>query len=235
MKGNKLDNIPSEPSMASFLAFSVHDMKNSVSILIDGLEKTLASVDSVSFPAYDGLVQMNHEAKRINNNLVQLLTLYKLGQQIYPFDPQSVSLNDLLQTIAAQNIELLKSRGIKLEIHVETDLYWHLDEDLVSGVVGNALNNAIRYTQDCIYLIAKENKGVLELRLEDNGEGYPDSVLQENIDNMRSVDFQNGNTGLGFYFSAIVARLHKNHDRLGEIKLENGGHLGGACFMLHLP
>ena len=199
--------VPSSLSMGSFLASSVHDMKNSVSMLIGGLEKTLAMADSENLTTYAELVQMNHEAKRINSNLIQLLTLYKLGQKIYPFDPQSIGVEDFLNSLAGQNGELLKSHGIALEIHADPALYWYFDEDLISGVIGNALNNAMRYTRDCIRLIAKENKGMLELRIEDNGSGYPAFMLQESVDNMRGVDFQGGSTGLGLYFSSAVARL----------------------------
>ena len=120
MKEDNIDDVSSDaaPDMANFLASSVHDMKNSVSILIGGLEKTLASVDAASFPSYDGLVQMNHEAKRMNDKLVQLLALYKLGQNLYPFDPQFLSLQEYMQTIAAQNNDALKFQGIKLDIQI---------------------------------------------------------------------------------------------------------------------
>lgn len=234
--GKKIvDAIPSPLSMASFLASSVHDMKNSVSMLIGGLEKTLASADTEDLAAYSELMQMNHEAKRINSNLIQLLTLYKLDQQIYPFDPQSICLDDFMLTMMAQNKALLNSHGIALEVHADPGLYWYFDEDLIGGVVGNALNNAMRYTRDRINLIAKESNGMLELRVEDNGSGYPAVMLQESVDIKRGVDFQGGSTGLGLYFSAVVARLHHNHGQLGEVMLENGGSLTGGCFVLHLP
>ncbi len=87
MKENSTDSIHSVRNMTNFLVSSVHDMKNSVSMLICGLEKALASVEATKLSTHAELMQMNHEAKRINNNLIQLLTLYKLGQKIYPFDP----------------------------------------------------------------------------------------------------------------------------------------------------
>ena len=235
MNNKNVNAKPSSLSVGSFLASSVHDMKNSVSMLIGGLDKTLAAADSENLAAYSELVQMNHEIKRINSNLIQLLTLYKLGEEIYPFDPQSVCVEDFLHSLSAQNSELLKSHDITLEIHAESDLHWYFDEDLISGVVSNALNNAMRYTSGCIRLIANNNEGMLELRIEDNGSGYPASMLQESIDNMRGVDFQGGSTGLGLYFSAMVARLHHNHGRWGDVMLENGGSLEGGCFVLHLP
>ena len=229
------NSTPSVPGMETFLASSVHDMKNSVSMLINGLQKTLALADPVSFPAYADLVQMSYEAKRINNNLIQLLTLYKLGEHIYPFDPQSIALDDFLHVMKEQYQGVLRSQEVQLEIHAEPDLYWHFDEDLVAGVIGNALNNAVHYTKDRVHLIAREYNGGLELRIEDNGRGFPAAMLQEGIDSMRSVDFKEGSTGLGLYFSAVVARMHHNHGRSGEIVLENGGPLSGGCFVLRLP
>ena len=237
MEKNNIDDAISDaaPDMAHFLASSVHDMKNSVSMLIGGLEKTLATVDAASFPSYDGLVQMNLEAKRINDKLVQLLALYKVGQNLYPFNPQFLSLHEYMQTIAAQNCDILKFQGIQLDIQVDRNLHWYFDEDMINGVVGNALNNATRYATTCINFSAKEVNGVLEIRIEDDGDGYPNEMLQTHIDNIRSIDFQAGSTGLGIYFSSIVARLHRNHGRYGGVKLENNGLLGGSCFILYLP
>ena len=234
MKVAKSD-IPPIPDIEIFLASSVHDMKNSVAILISRLEKILISADKNNFPEYDGFVQMNHEAKRINDKLMQLLTLYKMGQKVYPFDPQYVSIDEFFQTIASQNMDLLASQGIKLEIQTDPKLSGYFDEVLIYGVIANALNNASRHTLSHIYLSAKKNNGVLELCVEDNGKGFPEAILQESVDAIRNVDFQSGNTGLGLYFSALVARLHRKHGCSGEIKLENGGHLGGGCFTLSLP
>lgn len=228
------DELP-QVDITTFLASSAHDMKNSVSLLIRGLEQILATTDAQTFPGRQDLAQMTYEAKRINSNLIQLLTLYKVGQQIYPFDPQSVSIADFLHNVAAQNGELLRSQGVALECECPPDLYWELDEDLITGVIGNAFTNAIHYTRDRVRLTAAEVDGKLELRIEDNGQGYPPRMLRESIDSMRGVDFQGGSTGLGLYFSATAARLHRHGGRGGEVKLENGGPLGGGCFILRLP
>jgi K+-sensing histidine kinase KdpD len=234
MKDNST-SIPSTHNMANFLASSVHDMKNSMNMLICGLDKALASVEATQLSTHAELVQMNHEAKRINNNLIQLLTLYKLGHNIYPFEPQSIYVNDFLCGIVAQYTKLLKFHGINLEVRVSPKLYWYFDEDLISGVIGNALNNAMRFTRDHIHITAIENNGMLELRVEDNGSGYPAQVLQKDGDHMHSVNFQECSTGLGFTFSAMVARMHRNQGSIGELKLENGNSLTGACFVLRLP
>lgn len=225
----------SNDSIDNFLASSVHDMKNSVTLLLSGLEKTLGSPEAAKLSTYSELMQANHEAKRIHNQLVQLLSVYKLGQKIYPFDPQYICLADFLSALNDQYAGLLRMNGIALEIDADPDLYWYFDEDLVSGVIGNAINNAMRYTRDRIVIGAEEFNKKLILRIEDNGDGYPSQFIRQQNSVVQSVNFHEGNTGLGFYFSTLVARMHQNHGCVGIFELKNGGSLGGACFILQLP
>jgi signal transduction histidine kinase len=222
-------------SIDNFLASSVHDMKNSVTLLLSGLEKTLGSPGAAKLSTYSELIQANHEAKRIHNQLVQLLAAYKLDHKIYPFDPQYICLADFLSALNDQYAGLLKMHDIALEIDADPDLYWYFDEDLVSGVIGNAINNAMRYTRDRIVIGAEELDKKLILRIEDNGAGYPSQFIRQQGNFVQGVNFHEGNTGLGFYFSMLVARMHRNHDRVGIFELKNGGSLGGACFILQLP
>ena len=230
-----MDTLEKQIGMESFLASSVHDMKNSISMLIGGLEKTLSQVDPNAFPAYADMAHMIYETKRINSNLVQLLTLYKAGNDLYPFDPQTQCVGDFMRVIEEQNLPLLRSHKILSEFSVGDELYWEFDEDLVNGVIGNALNNAIHYTHDRIRLVAKETDGFLELRVEDNGKGYPQQLLDAGVEVMRGINFLTGSTGLGLHFSVVAAKMHRNQGRSGEIRLENGGAWGGGCFVLRLP
>jgi two-component system sensor histidine kinase SenX3 len=129
----------SQPDTAMFLASSVHDMKNSISILIGGLEQVFPE----SFPAYQDVAHMVYDSKRINSNLIQFLTLYKVGQHIYPFDPLPQSISEFATIIYSQQETLLKSKGITLEMDYDEALYWQFDEALVGSVISHALNNAM--------------------------------------------------------------------------------------------
>ena len=236
------DNSQSSPttpipidSMGNFLACAVHDMKNSLTLLLDGLEKTLASAETTSSPIYAELSQANHEAKRINHHLIQLLTIYKLGQKTYPFDPQLIALEDFLSALTAQFYNLLTLRKIHLEIYVDPKLYWYFDEELVAGALSNAVNNAMRFTRDRIRISAEEIDGKLILRVEDNGSGYPDWLLHTHHHHTHDNGFQQSNTGLGLFFSSLVARMHRNREYTGELILKNNCSLPGACFELRLP
>ena len=224
----------SSPDISVFLASSVHDMKNSISVLIGSMEKILVGSDPER-PEFREMTHMMYETKRINSNLIQLLTLYKLGNHLYPFSPEDWVLEDFVEETVSQHQPLLGFRGIQFEAVVESDLVWPFDGDLVGGVIGHALNNAIHYTRSKVRLVVRQSEAGLEMRVEDDGSGYPQKMLDEGAAVMQGVDFQGGSTGLGLYFSAMAARLHRNRGRHGAIRLENGGAWGGGCFVLTLP
>lgn len=229
-----MDHNSKEALLPLFLASSVHDMKNSVGMLSASLEKMLGELDPQAFAAYQEMTHMLFEVQRVNGNLTQLLTLYKLGQHMYPFDPQACSIAQCALELESQNRALLDSRGIKLYVEYPPELIWHFDEDLINGVLNHALNNAIRYTHDKIRLAFAARDGILEIRVEDNGSGYPQSLLDSPA-TAQGVNFRSGSTGLGLYFAREVASLHRHQDRAGTLRLENGGALGGGCFVLELP
>lgn len=235
-----MDDTPSSRELFLFLASTAHDMKNSISVLSGTLEKLLAGADAPTGPGLPQMSHMLYQTRRLNDNLMQLLALYKqVGTPAYPLDIAALEIGHLLeQVVSAQRI-LLKSRGIALETEFDPKLVWHLDEDLIIGVVGHAINNAINYTTDKIRLAVANVDGCLEIRVEDNGGGYPAALLEAGVSAMSGihsgVNFLTNSTGLGLYFSSEVAKMHKHRQRSGALRLENGGAYGGGCFVLTLP
>ena len=52
---------------------------------------------------------------------------------------------------------------------------------------------------------------------------------------VRKGDLLDVLAGGQLFFASEVARMHKRRDKVGGIRLENGGMLGGGCFVLTLP
>lgn len=229
------------PDLTMFIAAAAHDMKNSVGMLNGVLENLLLDESIKTTPVYQQITHMLYETGRMNNNLIQLLALYKeVGTPSYPFDLASQIIADFVNEITTRNQILLDAKGISFVVDYPEDKVWYFDEDLVLGVVSHAINNAIHYTHDKIRLAFIENGDFLEIRVEDNGRGYPSSMLEAaNGDRMgikkAAVNFMTNSTGLGLHFSNEVAKMHKHRGRAGSMRLENGGQWGGGCFVLCLP
>lgn len=220
-------------SFSTILASTIHDVKNSLGIVLSSLDELVRTAGD-SLPA-ERLSKLQYEAQRVNNNLVQLLALYKMENRGLAVNIDEYPVRDFLEEVLAPEKAMLKARRIKLDLKCAADMAWYFDRDLLAGVLRNAINNAIRYTKDTVLITAEEKDQHLLLSVQDNGKGFPESMLVAGAQQDHGVNFSSGNTGLGLYFTAKVAELHKNKERKGAIALSNGHALGGACFSIKLP
>lgn len=226
-----------EITFIDLMASSIHDMKNSVNVQVHALENIASSAKARGdLEAFNSLVLVIAQTHRVNANLIQLLSLYKFGKSTYPLDIREQSVAELIAEAVLQQRAVLDFKGIAVTVDCAPDFYWYFDHDLMTGVLLNALTNACQYTQDKIHIAAQVQDNMLVLRVEDNGPGYPAHMLQDDaVQASKGVNFASGSTGLGFYFSAQVAQLHRNNGRVGTLTVANGGAYGGGCFVVALP
>ncbi|MBF0538661.1 MAG: HAMP domain-containing histidine kinase [Nitrospirae bacterium] len=220
---------------SSILASSVHEMKNSLSMLINYLDSVIEHFEQDKSSEVKLLSQLQYNAKHVNNNLMQLLALYRLENAMYSLNLGYNPIVELVEDLIAQNKTLMDYKGITLDVDIDNDLYWFFDKDLLGGSLNSIINNSFKYTKDLIRISAYEADGYLNICIEDNGTGYPEHMLQDGKNQGKSISFKTGNTGLGLYFSSMVARCHKNREREGFITLNNSGTYGGGCFCISLP
>ncbi len=222
--------------ITTFLVASIHDMKNSVSVMNAVLEDVVRGVDPEHFPEFKQIGEVLYEARRVNDNLIQLLALYKIDQQFYPFDAEEHDLGDFLEEVMGRVAPLAANRGVTVRHSCPPGLLWYFDRELIFGAIVQALHNGLRYTKSQVLLSIQEKDGLLELRVEDDGRGYPQNMLaEEDAMPNQGIRFATGSTGLGLYFSAVAARLHRNRGLTGATRLANGGSLGGGAFIMTLP
>ena len=226
-----------EISFTDLIASSIHDMKNSLNLQVSALESIARqSREKGDSATFEDLGRVIYQANRMNLNLVELLSLYKLSKSSYPIDITEQPVAEVIEEAVMQNHSMMDFKGIVVSVDCAADCYWYMDRELIKGVLVNALNNAYHYTSDKIHIMATLKDRRLELRVEDNGQGYPQRMLlNQDLVSDQAVSFDTGSTGLGFYFSDQVARLHKNGRKRGSLAVENGGSLGGGCFVLRLP
>lgn len=221
--------------MTTFLVSSVHDMKNSICVMTAYLESALADLPADA-PSRKMTYQAAYEAQRINHHLIQLLALYKINRDIYPLDPSEVELAGFAREIIARVEPLAAARGISLAVQIDdTERSWYFDYELVASLVTQALHNAVKYTRDRVRLSLLLVDDQLEIRVADNGDGFPEFMLQHADAPVHGINSQSGSTGLGLHFAAKAAHLHRNRTRRGCTRLENGGTLGGGMFVITLP
>jgi len=220
------------------LASTMHDAKNSLGMLYNTLEEILCRCQENPCTVQQDFYSLQHEIKRLSNGMIRLLCLYKAQRDRLTMNVDLHCVGECLKEAVTQNAHVLSSRGIAIETDCPENLFWAFDYHLVLGVLDSILNNAYRYTRDQVVISATREAPYLVIRVADNGAGYPQEMLIDGNDpsqNVPPVVTGTRSTGLGLYFSSLVAKSHSNRGITGFISTTNGGILGGGQFSLYLP
>ena len=216
------------------LASTVHDMKNSLSLLLgqlDGISERLQQDDDNRQAVSD----LRYQANRINVSLMELLTLYKLERKQIGVQINEVVIVDFLMDCIATHSPLAESKLIQLDLDCDDTLIWFLDPDLVGIALNNIIGNCMRYTHSRVEVSAKLDNRNLVIRVDDDGPGYPEHMLVQAGQPGQQINAQTGSTGLGLFFAATIAENHVRQGKQGQILLQNQGLLGGGVFQMTLP
>ena len=222
------------PDFSMVIANAVHDMKNSLGMLLSTLDD-LRQEQTALAGDHPKLNVLQYEAERVHSDLVQLLGIYRLGEQTLSAHSDEHYVVDFLNEQLARHQPLLEGYGIRYEVSADDGAVGFFDEELIAGVIASSLNNAIRYTRSRLRLAARQEDGWLVISIEDDGNGYPASMREAGDARLRAPDFRTGSTSLGLYFASAIAHLHQNGGKRGHIRLHNDGALGGGVFELWLP
>jgi len=225
----------SQVDFALVLAASVHDMKNSLGMLLNTLAGMMESSPPLSPEQAKTYAVLEYEAARINSELIQLLSLYRMQEKRLMVQIDEHYLIDILEEQLARNDMLFRTRGIQVSLDCDQDLRWYLDGELVGGVINTVLVNCSRYCRQALAISVSLDEQGLCIRVADDGQGYPAAMLNLPLQDKAGVSFASGSTNLGLFFASRVARLHTAKGVQGRIALDNGGPLGGGVFSLHLP
>ncbi|WP_337881406.1 HAMP domain-containing sensor histidine kinase [Rheinheimera sp.] len=220
---------------ATVLASAAHDMKNSLCLLIQSLDTLRQEESQLKPAAREELSRIHYEANRLNINLLQLLSLYRLEKEQLPLQIDQHPVADLFEEIQLNNEFYSEQLQIQVEVEADPELMGYYDQDLVGNLLNDIFINALRYTKSKLLLKAvRDAKGLL-IEIHDDGPGYPDFMLEQADTLMKELNLSSGRTGLGLFFAGLIAKAHRNHGRTGAIRLKNGGQFGGAVFSLSLP
>lgn len=219
---------------STVLAGCIHDVKNSLSILINRLAEVSAAIGDCENKI--ALEQLQYQGKRINNHLVQLLVLYRIDQAQYFANIGEIGIRDFLADTLDPYIPMFTNKNVTVSLCCNDDLYWYIDSDLLHGVLVNIMNNLYIYAESKIEIAAWQENQTFILQIKDDGPGYPEEMFDVSTrDAQKRFSFKSSSTGLGLFFSEMAAEMHQNNGRTGYITMSNDGIDGGGCFSIMLP
>lgn len=222
---------------SDMLASSIHDIKNSLALISNKLHDIIHDENN-QFADPRQVSLLEHEVQRVNHNLVQLLSLYRMGQEALSVDIDEHNVEEFFLECLANNQMVCDALGIELSYECDPALMAYFDLELVRSAIDSTIGNARRYAKSRIVLSAYKTTDFVVLRVEDDGAGFPDALLHRDDDEQRlyTHNEQTANrTRLGLLFAEKISALHRSGDRQGSIKVSNGCNLPGGCFELRLP
>lgn len=227
---------------------AVYDVKDSLAFLQCLLDqKSLQSsldVQSERQASRDETRVMQRELSRIDGDISQLLTLYRMETDNLALHIEEVDLGSYLAELVLGNRLLFDLHGIEVEVEVKDDqeLMGFFDPFKVKTVLQSIITAAIKYTQSKLVVRAQYNSNFLQITIMDDGAGYPAELLTDFSEPLATDADSDSNDGgkanLNTYFASRIAELHKNNSDVGFIQIENiepESSNGGGSFSLFLP
>ncbi|MGY5329369.1 sensor histidine kinase [Pseudomonas protegens] len=219
---------------STVIASTVHDMKNSLAMLMQAHAQWLARLPEQQNALEQGVI--DYQFAHLNGMLVQLLGLYKLGINQLPLQPAYHELDDFIEAQLVSHQDVFKSRGISAAYEVDPlSPLGFFDRELIASVLANCINNSIRHARHALLISVSDEEGQVVLSINDDGEGYPQGMIERQADYVQGINQSSGSTGLGLYFAGRIAELHQRNGVCGHTRISNGGPLGGGLFKLYLP
>lgn len=169
---------------------------------------------------------------RLLNNFLDLSRLESRRSRIrrQPQDPRA-----LIQEVVAGVRLANRGRPVALQLELPARLPGvRVDADMIAQVLGNLLDNSLRYARSRVTVRAALRDEEVEVSVTDDGPGIPEERIGELFDKFVQLDRARGGegykgTGLGLAISREIVTLNE-----GRIWAENVPGRG-ACFRFTMP
>jgi two-component system OmpR family sensor kinase len=201
-----------------FVADASHELRTPLALLRTELElaqrrprspeELRAALDSAA-----------EEVDRLTQLAEDLLVLARADEGRLQLRREEIQVKDLLETVATRSNQ-------HVEIGVQDGESIVGDRLRLEQALGNLVDNARRHGAGTIRLEAERRNDLLELRVSDEGPGFPADLLPHAFDRFTRGDEarERGGTGLGLAIVAAVAKAHGGR-----------AHAAGSTVTIELP
>ncbi len=229
----KLDQVDKQRN--DFVANVSHELRTPISS-IKLLSESLLHQKEDNIDIYKEFMEdISAEADRLNNIIVELLSLVDLDKEKLHINYKTTYMNFLLEKVVNRMKPLADKKRIRLSLKLEEKIQIKVDSEKIQQAIINIIDNAIKYTPEGgrvqVSLYSQGKWCVTEVK--DNGIGIPENSLTQIFDRFYRVDKarsrKTGGTGLGLSISQQIVSLHQG---VIEVESEVGK---GSIFYIKIP
>lgn len=217
------------------LSIAAHDLKNPLTTLsvwaelAKDVKNDPAKLEEMLGKIKDAGIKMN----RLVNDLLESAR-NEAGKIHFRF--KAMDLAGVVEKVVATNHVLAINKKQTLHFNAETRPYVNADEDRLTEIADNIINNAIKYSpkEKNIFVTIREENQLAILEVRDEGQGFTEedknNLFQRFVKLSAVPTGGESSTGLGL---SIVKSLVEAHH--GKINLMSDGKNKGARFVIELP
>jgi signal transduction histidine kinase len=204
-----------EKLKTEFVSISAHQLRTPLASLKWALE-ALERFGRLSSNQQKILEKAKESAERMLKLINELLDIVRIEEGKYLFKISRVKLEEILKRVIKEYEDKIKGKGLKFELKLPSKKIPRVkaDQEKISLVIENLLENAIRYTLPggsiTISLNLREKE--LEFSIQDTGIGIPKKE-QKNIFTKffrasNAIKTETEGSGLGLFVSKNIVEAH---------------------------
>jgi signal transduction histidine kinase len=207
-----------------------HELRTPLSLMKTEIELALAEPESAGVLA-EALRSAGAETDRLSLLTDDLLLLAQADSGQLPIRRADVPAAELLGTIATRYRRRVAEAGRTIEVGSAPGLVVRGDRRRLEQALANLVENSLRHGAGTVRLEAAEHDGAVELRVGDDGTGFPPEFVARAFERFSRGDRSRETAGVGLGL-AIVAAVANAHGGTATASNRPGG---GAEVTLRLP
>ncbi len=216
-KGNELTN-----QKNNFILSVSHELKTPIAATKLQLQ-TLLKHDLEREKQKELLNNALNETSRLHKLVDNVLMANQIENNNLSIQKENINLSELIeQTIHRYFSEKVKNNSILLD--VESNIYYQGDKELLSSIIINLVENAIKYSFENInieVLLKTVNKNIL-LEIKDKGCGIPDNEKESIFHKFYRSGLENTRktkgTGIGLFIVKSICDMHHIQIKVSDNK-----------------
>jgi signal transduction histidine kinase len=220
-----------QASQSQFLISISHDLKTPLTSISGYAE---AIIDGAIDPT-SGARRIEGASQRLSRLIQDLLDLAKLQANTFSLSIRRVSSTEIIDAALSHIGQRVAGSEVKLSVNVREEsleVPLEIDPDRLIQVVTNILNNAYKFARTKVSLSSTLNDAHLNIRIEDDGPGIPDSIRSRLfVEPIDSGDHRGREGGSG-YGLLIAERLSKS---MGATITVEATSLVGTSILVAIP
>lgn len=226
----------SEDNQMEIIQAISHDIKTPLTSII-GYIKRLRDGKAATQEKINEYYEIIHRKSNDVKGLIDELDEYASLNKDNAYEKNAVSASEFCVDIFREFQDEINQGSGKLDFtnKLDTSLFININQAKIKRVLGNIIENAIKYAGDKpeININCEREKNSIRFSICDNGPGVPQDQLEKIFDRFYRLDTsrsrEKGGTGLGL---AICKGIIEGHG--GRIRARNNSD-GGLCIEFWLP